>query len=96
MREHVALALYSVNVQDAVLHPLLFGGDQLTAARARGISPMTRLEGLIPCAEDWHAKVNLLEVLYHNYTVYCRLFGNIFIWPILLLSMELYTSYEIY
>lgn len=66
----------SVNVQDAVLHPLLFGGDQLTAARARGakrikmngISPMTRLEGLIPCAEDWHAKVNLLEVytVLHN------------------------------
>ena len=49
----------SVNVQDAVLHPLLFGGDQLTAARARGakrikmngISPITRLEGLIPCAK---------------------------------------------
>ena len=57
-------------LRDAILHPLLFGGDQLTAARARGakkikmngVSPLDRLEGLVPCAEDWHAKVNLLEV----------------------------------
>ena len=59
-----------ITVHCAVLHPLLFGGDQLTASRARGsrqimmngISPKSHLEGLIPCAEDWHAKVNLLEV----------------------------------
>ena len=42
-------------VHSAVLHPVLFGGDQLTAARARGakrvkmngISPKAHLEGLI-------------------------------------------------
>ena len=46
------------------------GGDQLTAARGRGAkkakvhadSPTSRLEGLIPVAEDWHTKVVLLEV----------------------------------
>ncbi len=41
---------------------IFFGGDQLTAARARGskrarvnsLSKVTRLEGIVPCAEDWH------------------------------------------
>lgn len=59
-----------VEVQHAAYHKVLFGGDQLTATRARGaqktrvnsISPLARLDGLIPCAEDWHAKVNLLGV----------------------------------
>ena len=48
------------------LHWLLFGGDQLTAKRARGGGVRTRnnsansadhLEGLLAVAEDWHAKV---------------------------------------
>jgi L1 cell adhesion molecule like protein len=51
-------------------HPILLGGDQLTAARARaaqmtlcGESTSTgRLEGLIPVFEDWHAKQALLVV----------------------------------
>lgn len=57
-------------VQRATIHQVLFGGDQLTAARARGAkkammnstSPITRLNGLIPCAEDWHTKLNFLQV----------------------------------
>lgn len=60
----------SVQVQQAAFHQILFGGDQLTAARGRGakrlrmnsISPLARLDGLIPCAEDWHTKLNLLSV----------------------------------
>ena len=54
----------------STLHPLLFGGDQLTAARIRGaqegkcnsITASNRFEGLIPVIEDWHTKVVLLEV----------------------------------
>ena len=51
-------------------HKILFGGDQLTAARARSsqkhranaLTPTERLEGLIPVAEDWHTKACLLGV----------------------------------
>ena len=47
-----------------------FGGDQLTKARARGAkktrmnstSAEQRLDGLIPCVEDWHTKLVLIEV----------------------------------
>lgn len=59
-----------VEVSEVNTKKILFGGDQLTAARARGakraransLSGTTRLEGLTPCAEDWHAKLNLLDV----------------------------------
>ena len=45
-------------------------GDQLTAARAQGAkkaklnadAPTSRLQGLVPVSEDWHTKVNFLEV----------------------------------
>ena len=55
----------TVAVTKASVHPILIGGDQLTAARARGAlrakanedKPSLRLEGFIPVAEDWHAKV---------------------------------------
>ena len=58
--------------EESHLHRILFGGDQLTVARANGAkktrknstSPCKRLEGLIPCIEDWHAKVVFLEVCY--------------------------------
>ena len=51
-------------------HPLIFGGDQLTVKRARGGQKIRsnsktedhKLGGLVPVAEDWHAKVVLLEV----------------------------------
>ena len=50
------------------------------------ISPKTRLEGLIPCTEDWHTKLNLLGVNYVHKIVktlliltnFCRLFGSTF------------------
>lgn len=57
-------------IPDAQFHPILFGGDQLTAARARGakkakansVDPSLRFDGLIPVAEDWHTRLNFLGV----------------------------------
>ena len=60
----------SISEEQAHLTKTLFGGDQLTAARAQGAilamanasSPLKRLQGMIPVIEDWHAQVVLLEV----------------------------------
>ncbi len=49
---------------------ILFGGDQLTTARACGVKALRlghetahdRLDGLFPIVEDWHARVTLLKV----------------------------------
>ena len=59
-----------VAVQDDRFHHILFGGDQLTAARVRGAqrirenseSASARLQGLVPVCEDWHAKQCLMGV----------------------------------
>ena len=48
----------------------LFGGDQLTVARARGAidirftddSEKDKLHGLIPVVEDWHTRMTFLKV----------------------------------
>ena len=58
-------------IDDYQFHCILFGGDQLTAARIRGsqrirqnfVDKKGQLQGLVPCIEDWHAKVCLLEVI---------------------------------
>lgn len=55
---------------DASLHQILFVGDQLTVARARGAQAIRashdtnedRLMGLFPTVADWHTRVILLEV----------------------------------
>lgn len=55
---------------DTKFHKLLFGGDQLTVARARGAAELRslnakcvhRLEGLTPVVEDWHARMTLMKV----------------------------------
>jgi len=60
----------SVAVTEVNMYNLLFGGDQLTVARARGAKKTRqnstsldkRLDGLLPCIEDWHTKVVLLKV----------------------------------
>lgn len=57
-------------LSEIAFHRLLFGGDQLTVKRARAgvrirnnsTNSADRLEGLLPVAEDWHAKVVFLEV----------------------------------
>ena len=60
----------SAEVCTASFHKLLMGGDQLTVARARAVqrhrinsaSPLACLNGLIPCAQDWHTQAILLQV----------------------------------
>ena len=76
LRKFVSIVL-SIRVQDPHVHLLMWfaelvhtGGDQMTAARARGSQRVRsnsergkdRLEGLQPVVEDWHAKVCLLGV----------------------------------
>ena len=49
----------------------LVGGDQVTVARIRGAqrihgnseTSQQRLDGILPLAEDWHAKMCFLEVI---------------------------------
>ena len=51
---------------------ILFGGDQLTVARARSAqslrdthdSAKERLEGLRPVIEDWHGRMTLMNVFH--------------------------------
>ena len=59
-----------LKVEDDQLVTTVVGGDYLTAARMRGAqrirgnseTSVDRFDGLLPVAEDWHAKVCLLEV----------------------------------
>lgn len=52
-----------------ILEKCLFGGDQLTCARARSAkrhrqdsaTPLEKLDGLEPVIEDWHTKMCLFE-----------------------------------
>lgn len=61
-------------------HQVIFGGDQLTAKRARSairirdnsISDVDRLQGFVPASEDWHTKVVFLEVSSSNNIVMCN------------------------
>lgn len=57
-------------------HKILFGGDQLTVCRSRGAQATrsnddstlhaSRLDGLVPVTEDWHARMTLLRVSSHG------------------------------
>ena len=59
-----------VTVDEVQFHPLLFGGDQLTAERLcscktscdNSDTPHERLDGLEPVVEDWHVKQSLYGV----------------------------------
>ena len=56
--------------RSGVIHPILFGGDQLTRERAhnakdaklQSVDPLKRHQGIIPKAEDWHARFTLYQV----------------------------------
>ena len=60
----------SVILQEAHIHQILFGGDFLTAKRARGAQRVRsnsshdydKLKGFLPVSEDWHAKQCFLSV----------------------------------
>ena len=71
----------TITVHKATTHNIMLGGDQLTKVRATSAlkikanaeKPSTRLEGIIPTLEDWHAKQTLLEVsnrLIHTCYIY--------------------------
>ena len=59
-----------VTLRTVHFHKILFGGDQLTVARARGSQDIRdnsdsaehSLQGLVPVIEDWHAKGVFLSV----------------------------------
>ena len=62
----------TVAVHKSEVRRLLFGGDQLTAARARSAlkamsnatTATKRLEGIVPVVEDWHTQVCFLDVIW--------------------------------
>ena len=70
-------------LENEVLYPICFGGDQMSVARYRGsavirnnsTSASKRLEGLFPVNEDWHSQVTLLKV----YTVLSVTIMNFFV-----------------
>ena len=66
-------------------HHILFGGDMLTAKRARGSQHvrsnstrgLDRLDGLTPVTEDWHTKVCLMGVSWRNFfSAWCMKWGR--------------------
>ena len=64
------------------LMQILFFGDQLTVARARGASTLRepqmkcldRLEGFVPTIADWHARMCLLQVCFLWYFIHVTTF----------------------
>lgn len=60
----------NVVIEKERMHPILVGGDQMTAARTRSAkkakvnaeTPSKRLEGIVAAYEDWHTKGNLMGV----------------------------------
>ena len=77
-------------VEQTELLNILLGGDQLTAARARGakrvmmngLTKQKRLKGTYPVVEDWHAKMNLLDassyyIYSYNYTAISDMYMDV-------------------
>lgn len=70
METHQQYVPLTEDETDQKAHQVLFGGDQLTVARARGCAELRlnsdtltgRLKTLVPVAEDWHTLVTLLTV----------------------------------
>eukprot|EP00731_Ephydatia_muelleri_P002965 Em0001g2965a len=75
IQEQVLSTGETVDVDQTSLHTILFGGDQLTCARARSAidnklnsqTPHKRFMGIEPVIEDWHTKVNFLRVIWKYY-----------------------------
>ena len=60
----------TITIKDKQYAMTLIGGDQLTVARMRGAQKIRgnsetseeRFDGVLPIAEDWHAKMCFMEV----------------------------------
>lgn len=60
----------TISFDDTEFHQILFGGDQLTVARARSSqvlrsthdSAVSRLSGLEAVVEDFHSRMTLMKV----------------------------------
>ena len=67
---HIASTNEDVATEEIKYTRILFGGDQLTSCRIRGVqrtmktsdTQVLRCNGFLPVTEDWHCKVVLLEV----------------------------------
>lgn len=63
-----------VKEDQSVMHNILLGGDQMTAARVRAAqdakdnaqTAYQRFEGFVPVLEDWHTKANFMGVSVEN------------------------------
>ena len=61
----------TVTIKDKQYATILIGGDQLTVARMRRAQRIRinsenseeRFDGVLPVAEDWHAKMWFMEVM---------------------------------
>ena len=66
----IEIELEQITQEHEILHPIFFGGDQLTVSCARSVkdskisekTPANRLEGIEPIFEDWHCRLCLLDV----------------------------------
>ena len=66
--------MVTLEFNDTNMWKTLFGGDQLTVARARTAAYVRddhdiasdKLHGLVPVIEDWHARMTFLKVSGHN------------------------------
>ena len=60
----------TIETDDSQFIDILFGGDQLTVARIRGVQALRdteakradRFEGLLPVIEDWHTRMTAMKV----------------------------------
>lgn len=59
-----------IKFDNTYFFPILFGGDQMTVARIRGVQLLRdtevkradRFEGIIPVVEDWHTRMTVMKV----------------------------------
>ena len=68
--QNISIGSETIRTTHDFVHPIIFGGDQLTARNARAAQTasyteptgLLRLDGLVPVFEDWHARLCLVNV----------------------------------
>ncbi len=84
-----------IEEDQSVMHSILLGGDQMTAARVRAAkdakanaqTSYQRYEGIVPVLEDWHTKGNFMKVSsYRNMEFKSLFFFSFFFFFYLALS----------